>query len=140
MEKNKYIQIGAGIILLVVAVFLVKGFFSHEKPASLQELATNEESTSVQAVLLNGVQEATLSWGKLNYNPEKIVVQKDIPVKITADTERLQGCFRSLNIPTFGVSKSFTEKDNTVQFTPDKAGEFKFSCAMGMGRGVLIVQ
>ncbi len=142
MEKNNYIKIGAGVILLLVAVLFVKNAFStnNRTPPSLDSLATVEQSTSVQATLLNGVQEVELSWGKLNYNPQEIVVQKGIPVKITGDLKRLTGCFRSLRIDDFDVSKTFTERDNTVTFTPDKTGTFKFACAMGMGRGVLKVQ
>ena len=97
------------------------------------------ENVAVEAKMVDGIQEVTLSWGKLNYNPQVIIVKKDVPVRITADVNRLQGCFRSLLIQEFKVRKSFPERDNTIEFIPNKAGDFPFSCAMGMGTGTLRV-
>ncbi len=81
-----------------------------------------------------------LSWGKLNYYPETITVKAGKKVQIIGDTTRLQGCFRSITIPNLNVNGQFTEANNIVEFTPPKAGTFGFGCAMGMGRGTLIVE
>ena len=149
MEKENgsaWIKIIGIIILLAVAGLSLRSFFfssSNQAPNSASALSPVHTLTTplaVEAKMINGIQEVTLSWGKLNYNPEIILVKKDIPVKITADTDRLQGCFRSLNIKNLAVSKSFTEKDNILTFTPRLSGDFGFSCAMGMGRGILRVQ
>lgn len=94
----------------------------------------------VEAKLVNGVQEATLSWGKLNYNPETIKAKKGVPLRITADMQRLSGCFQSFRIADLGVTKAFTENDNVIEFTPQKSGTFTFGCSMGMGAGKLIVE
>ena len=63
-----------------------------------------------------------------------------MPAKIVADTDRLQGCFRSISIPELGIQKSFTEQDNSLEFMPDKKGTYAFGCAMGMGRGTLVIE
>ena len=143
-EKSKssfVVKIIAAVLVLGVAVFFVKSLFSSDKNSvtgnAVQELS---QSIPLEAQMVNGVQQVTLSWGKLNYNPQEIVVKKDIPVKITADLDRLRGCFRSFNIKEFGVSKQFNEKDASVEFTPNKVGDFHFSCAMGMGDGTLHVK
>ena len=72
--------------------------------------------------MVDGVQVATLSWGKLNYEPQVIKLKANVPAKIVADTDRLQGCFRSFTIPELGIQKSFTEQDNSLEFMPDKKG------------------
>ncbi len=92
-----------------------------------------------EAQTVNGIQEVTLSWGKFNYNPEKMIIKAGIPVKLTADTSRLQGCFRALEIPEAGVRKLFTPRDNTLEFTIKNKGDFPFSCSMGMGKGIISV-
>ncbi len=127
----KAIKIGAGILILLLGVFFIKNLFQEEEKVTTNAISTQNEE---------GMQVFTLSWGKLNYNPEVITVKKGQPVKIIADTERLQGCFRSFQIPDLGIQKSFTEKDKEVIFTPEKEGEFTFGCSMGMGRGKLVVE
>lgn len=158
-KGNFYVKIIAG--LLVVAILAVSGWkllnaSSAANAADASSIATVEQQAKFvqdssnsgnapnianSAVkILNGIQEVTLSWGRLNYVPEVIAVKKDMPVRITADTARLQGCFRSLTIPELGLRKNFNEKDNVLEFTPTKSGTFNFGCSMGMGRGTLIVE
>ena len=81
-----------------------------------------------------------LSWGKLNYYPETITVKANKKVQIVGDTTRLNGCFRSLVIPEFDINGQFLDTNNKIEFTPTKTGTFGFGCAMGMGKGTLIVE
>ena len=141
MEKKNVVKVVVGVLLLGLAVFFIKSVFSSgSEPVSVTSSAVLEQPVSVEAKLVNGIQEIGLSWGKFNYNPGTMIVKKDVPVKITADLDRLQGCFRSINIPDLGVSGSFSEQHPVVEFTPAKSGTFPFSCAMGMGSGTLIVK
>src|SRR3989338_1716848 len=52
--------------------------------------------------IIDGVQAVRLTWGKFNYEPAVIRVKSNMPVRITADLTRLQGCFRSFVIPDLG--------------------------------------
>lgn len=81
-----------------------------------------------------------LSWGKLNYYPESITVKANKKVQIVGDTTRLQGCFRTIVIPKLNINGQFTEENNKVEFTPTEKGTSGFGCAMGMGKGTLIVE
>src|SRR3989338_595587 len=81
-----------------------------------------------------------LSWGKLNYYPEIITVKANKKVQIVGYTTRLNGCFRSLVIPEFDINGQFLDTNNKIEFTPTKTGTFGFGCAMGMGKGTLIVE
>jgi len=133
--KNLPVKIVAVLILVFVAVAFLRGTVM--KRQSVIEQGPAARSTDVQVV--DGVQQVTLSWGKFNYAPETIMLKDGVPARIIADTKRLQGCFRSIQIPDLGISKVFTESDNVLEFTPSKAGTFRFSCAMGMGAGTLTV-
>lgn len=137
--KNNYVHyVGALIMLFIIGFFAKEVFFSSPSQPSLPAGAVVASSV-VEAVEVNGFQEVSLSWGKLNYNPEIIKVKKGIPVRIIADTSRLLGCFRSFRIPELGVSASFSEANKIVEFIPQKTGTFGFGCSMGMGNGKLVV-
>jgi len=88
----------------------------------------------------DNIQRVALSFGNFNYSPDTIRVKQGIPVEITGDTDKLRGCFASFVIPELNVWGQFTPRSNKVAFTPQRAGTFKFSCAMGMGAGRLIVE
>ena len=106
-----------------------------------KQSAPNTAPDDVSAVkVVNGIQEVTLSWGRFNYAPEVIKVKQGMPVKLTADLKRLQGCYRALEIPGMGISKYFRSGDDTLEFTPERTGTYDFSCSMGMGTGTLIVE
>ena len=143
----------AGIIVFAILIFTLSGctknqgsssgvnsFENSLEKNSVEKADEKTEQSVAQAQIVNGVQKITLSWGKLNYNPEIMKVKQAMPVQITADTERLQGCFRSISIPDLGITKSFTEVDNTLEFTPQKKGTFQFGCSMGMGAGTIVVE
>ncbi len=98
-----------------------------------------EEQKAVEQDLGN-VQDVTLSWGKFNYQPEVITVKANQPVRLEADTDRLTGCFRAFVIPELKISKTFTEANNVLEFTPTRKGRFTFMCSMGMGKGTLVVE
>ena len=133
-------------LFIVVFILLLVGSCS-EKESSLDSYASGEESTasSTQNTAstvqdIDGIQTVTLSWGKFNYNPETITVSAGKPVRIIADLTRLNGCFQSLVIPDLGIEHYFDVGSETLDFTPTEKGTFRFTCAMGMGKGTLIVQ
>jgi plastocyanin domain-containing protein len=124
-----YMKIIAGTIIVALLALFVNNLVS---PKNKVEAKTTTLSSS-------NAKEILLSWGKLNYNPETINAELGKPIKIKADLTRLTGCFRSFQINELGVSKSFSEGDDILEFTPNKKGTFRFGCAMGMGNGQLIV-
>ncbi|MBI5073175.1 cupredoxin domain-containing protein [Candidatus Woesearchaeota archaeon] len=142
MESLQIIQWITGIIL----VALLLGFGYHlgtlapESSEQSPDTTTSPASVSSAAALADGVQTVTLSWGKFNYKPDTITIQADTPVQITADLTRLQGCFQTLIIPDLGITHYFDKNNDVLTFTPTKKGTFLFTCAMGMGKGTLIVQ
>jgi plastocyanin domain-containing protein len=136
------------IVMTLFILLLVSACTSTTKTSSLDSYIEeeNSESTTTETSSLNtvqeidGVQTVTLSWGKFNYIPETITVRAGKPVRITADLTRLSGCFQSLVIPELGIEHYFDVGTETLEFTPTTKGTFAFSCAMGMGKGMLIVE
>lgn len=92
------------------------------------------------ATVTNGVQIVQLSVQGTNYYPNPIRVKIGIPVQLVADINNMPGCSKSIVIPEFGISKSVSASDNTIEFTPNKSGTFQFSCSMNMYHGQIIVE
>ena len=125
-----------GIIGFSLFKFMTNSDDSFNTETSLEKA---EQTSSVAIQDVDGVQVVDLSWGKFNYNPETITVAAGKPVRIVANLERLQGCFRSFVIRDLGISTYFSASKNFVEFTPTEKGSYRFSCAMGMGKGTLII-
>jgi len=87
-----------------------------------------------------GVQEIKIVV-KGGYAPDLIVVQQDRPVRLQFYRDETASCSEQLRLPDFGIARDLPAfKTTTVEFTPDRPGEFTFTCGMHMMRGKLIVQ
>jgi plastocyanin domain-containing protein len=87
-----------------------------------------------------GVQEVkvTVEGG---YAPDVIVVKKDKPVRLDFYRNETASCSDRVIFGDFGIAKELPAyKTTTIEFTPDKAGEFTFTCGMNMMRGKLVVE
>ncbi|MDQ2903004.1 MAG: cupredoxin domain-containing protein [Chloroflexota bacterium] len=96
-----------------------------------------------------GVRAATTSTGyqeamvlvKGGYTPDVIIVQRGKPVRLNFRREETAACSEMVIFNDFGKSAQLpTGETVPVEFLPDKAGEYEFSCQMGMFRGKLIVE
>ncbi len=136
------------LLIILLLLFILTGC-SQQTTTSLDSYTTDTQAEDTAITTpssqntvqeIDGVQTITLSWGKFNYNPETISVTAGKPVRITADLTRLSGCFQSLVIPDLEIEHYFDVGSETLEFTPTTKGTFTFSCAMGMGKGTLIVE
>jgi plastocyanin domain-containing protein len=89
----------------------------------------------------NGIQELSLKVGQLGYEPSVLNVKNGVPVKLNVETVGQLGCQRGLVFRDFGINQVLEAgKVNVIEFTPNKEGQFFFSCPMGMIRGLLKVE
>lgn len=87
----------------------------------------------------NGVQEIRVTV-KGGYDPGKIEVKKGIPVRLLFYRDETDSCSEQVIIPAFGVVADLPAyKTTAVEFTPDSAGEYDFTCGMNMLRGKIVV-
>ncbi len=88
----------------------------------------------------HGYQEAMVLV-KGGYTPDIIVVQRGKPVRLNFRREETAACSEMVVLGDFGKSAKLpTGETVSVEFLPEQAGEFEFSCQMGMLRGKLIVE
>ena len=74
--------------------------------------------------------------------PNRFQVKKGIPVKFEINVkENGQGCMSTVMVPGLYNSAQYLQggKKMVLAFTPDKAGEYEITCAMGVPRGVITV-
>src|SRR4030043_406596 len=75
------------------------------------------------------------------YSPDVIRVKKGIPLRLIFDRREAGDCSSRIVFPDFQISKTLAPfAKTTLEFTPDKAGEFGFACGMNMLHGSLIVE
>lgn len=76
------------------------------------------------------------------YRYPSITVKKGIPLhwEIEASENALNGCNYKMLFPDFGFAYEMGYGRNVIEFTPEKAGTFQYTCWMGMVRGFIKVE
>ncbi|GJF17824.1 copper-translocating P-type ATPase [Mycolicibacterium cyprinidarum] len=96
--------------------------------------------TARQAQLVGGVQEVDVTV-KGGYSPAVIRVTEGVPLRLRFDRQESGDCTSRVVFADFGASKTLPAFGTaTLEFTPDKTGEFDFACGMNMIHGTLIVE
>lgn len=97
-------------------------------------------SAAVAGVSDRGIQQSTIVV-KGGYSPAEIKVRRGLPVRLVFDRQETAGCSEEIVFPAFGIRKFLPAHQKTsVEFTPDHAGTFEFTCGMSMLRGKLVVE
>ena len=87
-----------------------------------------------------GVQEIEVQV-KGGYDPDVLVVEAGRPVRIDFHRNETADCSEEIVFGDFGIRKRLPAFQTTpVEFTPDKPGEYTFTCGMSMMRGKLVVE
>lgn len=115
----------AGIILMVLIAWYFWFAPKAETRATVTDTGTQEVAVTVK--------------GK--YTPDVIVVQHGRPVCLTFTRHESSVCSEQVLFPDFNQSALPPEGQKvTLEFTPEKSGEYGFQCQMGMLRGKLVVE
>jgi plastocyanin domain-containing protein len=93
-----------------------------------------------QTTLQEGVQELTITVDG-GYQPDYIVVQAGQPVRLNFFRKDANSCLEEVLFPDFGIDAHLPlNKTTPIEFTPQKPGEYQFTCGMRMYRGVVAVE
>jgi plastocyanin domain-containing protein len=125
MSQTQIYVILAGIVLTV----LIAWYFWFA-PKAQTHAAVSESGAQEVSVTVKG-----------GYTPDVIVVQHGRPVRLTFTRHESAACSEKVLFPDFNQSALLPEgQEVTLEFTPEKSGEYGFQCQMGMLRGKLIVE
>jgi plastocyanin domain-containing protein len=73
------------------------------------------------------------------YDPAHVRVRRG-PVRLVFDRRETSGCSEEVVLPDFGIRRYLPAHEETViEFTPERAGRYEFTCGMSMLRGSVTV-
>ncbi len=88
----------------------------------------------------SGVQEIKIIV-KGGYSPDVIVVHKGKPVRLLFYRDETASCSEQVVFGDFNIARHLPAfKTTVIEFTPDRAGEFTFTCGMNMMHGKLVIE
>ena len=131
---------GAGVVAVVCGLLVCGCGPKAPKPEAAKPPASDQLSGQV----VGGVREVKVEAKQWAFNPDRIVVKKGEKVRLVVTSVDVQ---HGLGIPAFNVNQELPpNQPQTIEFTPDKAGEFEFRCTVYCGaghggmKGTLVVQ
>ena len=87
----------------------------------------------------DGVQEASVIVRR-RYRPAVIVARRGVPLRLRFLRDEDDPCSQKVIFPDFGISRSLpAHRTTAIDVTPNREGEFLFTCEMGMYQGTLVV-
>ncbi len=120
----------AGVIVVLAALVLsglLVWFFFCPLRARSAELVGNLQEVRV-----------TVRGG---YSPDRVRARQGVPLRIVFDRQEGGECTSRVVFPDFAVNQPLPAfARTTVEFVPDRAGEFGFACGMNMVHGTLVVE
>jgi plastocyanin domain-containing protein len=95
---------------------------------------------SQQAAPTQGVQELKITVDG-GYEPSRVVVRAGQPVRLNFLRRDPNSCLEQVLLPDFHIAQALElNRVTPVEFTPDKPGQYPFTCGMNLFRGVVEVQ
>jgi uncharacterized protein len=131
--KNKMKIIG---IIALFAIFLA--FFGCTQTASFAETAKNNSTSAAPAS--TEYQVIHMDVTNAGYTPNTFILKTGVPVKWVINGKKLNGCNSGITVPAYNLDFKIKQGEQTIEFTPTKAGTINWSCWMGMIPGTFIVK
>jgi plastocyanin domain-containing protein len=95
---------------------------------------------SQKAEAHDGIQEVNITVDG-GYEPSRVVVNALQPVRLNFLRRDPSSCLEQVVFPDFHIARELDlNQVTTVEFTPEKPGQYTFACGMNMFRGVLEVK
>ncbi|MDR0249596.1 MAG: sulfite exporter TauE/SafE family protein [Oscillospiraceae bacterium] len=136
---SRAVTVGAVLVLTLGLSMLTQGinlgFGGFSAPGA--DTATPDADGGI--TLENGAQLVVGTLSPRAY--PAITVREGVPVRWTIDAPRgsINGCNNRMFIREYGVEHTFSYGENLIEFTPDRAGTYIYTCWMGMIRGSITV-
>ena len=133
--------VGAVLVTVLGLSMLSQGFTLSgiSIPSISANASKTSEGTGDAAKIADGEQivNSTLQPGAY----PAITVHAGIPVKWVIDAPKgsVNGCNNAIYIPEYDIEYKFKTGENIIEFTPDKTGQYNYSCWMGMIRSTITV-
>jgi plastocyanin domain-containing protein len=92
------------------------------------------------SIAASGPRRIEINVTEKGFEPARIEVMKDQPLQLVVTRKTDQTCAKQIVIPDANIKADLPlDKPVSVNFTPKRSGELKYSCGMNMLTGVLQV-
>ncbi len=116
------------------------GEISQENYAPVCSVKERCQEKALLAELDRGIQEIDIKV-EAGYQPKRIVVKAGLPVKLNFLRKDSNSCLEKLLLPEFDLAVNLPlNQTQSVEFTPQQPGEYRFTCGMEMFYGIVKVQ
>lgn len=137
--------ISAGVVLLSLFLFLYSSDFvkipNRNVSAQTQNTSSQTATKTEIDVTRENAPKIKMKVTPTGYTPNVIRVKKGVPVELEIDNPLENSCLSTFTIPDFNINNVNLKVGTTnLSFTPDKTGEYTFSCGMQMFKGTIIVE
>ena len=124
MDSTETLVLAGAVAMIAIVIW----YFFGER----EKVAATVTDTGVQEIKI------TVKGG---YTPDVIVVKRGVPVKLEFFRDETSSCSDQVILGDFGIARDLPAfKTTAIEFTPDKVGEFAFTCGMNMLHGKLVVE
>ncbi len=121
------IEIGVVVVGLGLLTFVLWYFFGERRGVTAQ---TNQRGVQEIKIMVRG-----------GYSPDVIEARLGVPVQLDFYRDETSSCSEQVIIADFGIARTLPAyKTTSIEFTPNKTGEFSFTCGMNMLHGKLIIK
>lgn len=149
--RGRFLRLAA-ILVIYLGIASVNGaLVASGSSFSLQNLYANspieislggsvQETPGGEALVENGVQNATIEINSKGYSPTYLKVKQGVPVNLTLVSKDAYNCAAAFRIPSLKIGKNVQPNTTEVlNFTPMEKGKIAFTCSMGMYTGTIEV-
>ena len=137
--SRRAIQVGAILVAAMGVVMFSNGLSGAGLNPTSPLSRISARGSGLDPVIQNGVQ--IINSTLLPNRYPAITVQQGIPVRwiINAPQGSINGCNNRVLIREYGIQHTFKYGENVIEFMPEKAGRFSYSCWMSMIRSYITV-
>ncbi len=138
--NKKLLKVSSVLVMVLGIIIINRGLaLQGNKPLTSFNNLKQTASTAMLPEVINNFQVVTTSANSNGYEPNFFIVEKGKPVNWVVTGDSVNGCNNEILIPELNISQEINEGYNVISFTPEKEGELRFSCWMGMLDGVFVV-
>lgn len=135
---SKILLKASGVLVLVLGIVMIgRGLSLYGVSAEMKDTAS--KSGGQFSMIQGSVQKVRTEVGVDNFPPIEVVKGVKVRWILHVDAKNLNDCNKSIQIPEYKIKKSLKAGDNVIEFVPYKAGQFVYSCWMGMIKSKITV-
>ncbi|MEH7482944.1 cupredoxin domain-containing protein, partial [Neobacillus drentensis] len=145
-EISPFAIIAGGVLIVSLFLFMYSSDMVEipgQRQTATQQAATSQEVPKTEVdVTKESKPLVKMEVTTQGYTPNVIRVKKGVPVELEIKNPLdSSNCISTFMIPDFYINNVNLKTGTTkLTFTPDKSGEYTFSCGMQMFKGTIIVE